>query len=261
LCTDGLPITLSPLYQGDAQIEDVFKNRDPRLRQTVLHPDDMPYYYYGNSLTLTYPRLIGMSGGIKSITGYHVIKVYENNAAFNPAYNASTTPGITLRLGEAMLNYAEAKAELGTLTQPDLDMSINKLRDRVGMPHMNLSNIPVDPRYTGDGISPLIAEIRRERRVELFMEGFRYDDLRRWKQGKKLEIKSMGMLWDDVAKARYPKSTVKSSVDPVSGKTYIDVYSGSSYAIPVFNESKHYLWPIHLNALAQNPNIGQNPGW
>ena len=50
-------------------------------------------------------------------------------------------------------------------------MSINKLRDRVGMPHMNISNIPVDPRYVNDGVSPLIVEIRRERRIELCMEG------------------------------------------------------------------------------------------
>jgi hypothetical protein len=261
LCVDGLPITLSPLYKGDAQIEDVFKNRDPRLRQCILHPADQPYYYYYGSNQYTYPRLIGMSGGLRGLTGYHVIKHYEWVAA-TAAYNTSTTPAITLRLGEAMLNFAEAKAELGTITQEDLDISINELRDRVGMPHMDLNNIPVDPRYINDGVSPLIVEIRRERRIELFMEGpFRYDDLRRWKQGKKLEIKSLGMLWDNVAKARYPKATVKSFVDPVSGKTYIDPYLGTDYANPVFDETKHYLWPIQLDAIAQNPNIEQNPGY
>ncbi len=260
LCTDGLPITLSPLFQGDAQIEHVFKNRDPRLRQTVLHPDDQAYYSYGNSLSYTYPRLTGMSGGLMSATGYHIIKMYENIAAYAD-YNVSTVPIITLRLGEALLNYAEAKAELGTINQADLDMSINKLRDRVGMPHMNLNNIPVDLSYVGDGVSPLIVEIRRERRIELCLEGFRYDDLRRWKQGKKLEIKSLGILWDDVAKTRYPTSKVKSYVDPVSGKTYVDPYAGTDYENPVFDESKHYLWPIPLGVIAQNPNVGQNPGW
>jgi hypothetical protein len=147
------------------------------------------------------------------------------------------------------------------VSQADLDLSINKLRDRVAMPHLDMANVPVDPRYASDGVSPLINEIRRERRVELFMEGFRYNDLRRWKQGKKLEIPTMGMRWDDAAKARYPGAVVKSAVDPVSGKTYIDVYQGTDWANPVFDESKHYLWPIPLNVLAQNPNIGQNPGW
>lgn len=260
LCTDGKPISISPLYQGDAQIEDVFVNRDPRLRQTILHPADQAYYNYERSLAYSYPRFVGMAGGQSSTTGYHIIKTYESVAAGN-AYNISTTPAITLRLGEGLLNYAEAKAELGTLTQSDLDLSINKLRDRVAMPHMDISNIPVDTRYTSDGVSPLIVEIRRERRVELFMEGFRYDDLRRWKQGKKLEIHSMGILWDAAAIARYTSATPKSAVDPVSGKTYVDVYKDSDWDNPVFDESKHYLWPLPLSALSQNPDLGQNPGW
>ncbi len=260
LCTDGLPITLSPLYKGDAKIEDVFVNRDPRLRQTVLHPDDQAFYNYDNSSAYTYPRFTGMTGGLPSLTGYHLIKNFDAVASV-AAMGTSITPAIQLRLGEALLNYAEAKAELGTITQADLDMSINKLRDRVAMPHLNLNNIPVDPRYVGDGVSPLIVEIRRERRIELFMEGFRYNDLRRWKQGKKLAIPSMGILWDNAAIARYPKAKVYSSVDPVSGKSYIRVYKGTEFENPVFDENKHYLWPIPLSAISQNSNIKQNPGW
>jgi starch-binding outer membrane protein, SusD/RagB family len=258
LCTDGLPITLSPLYQGDAQIEDVFMNRDPRLRQTVLHPDDVAYYGFGNYDTRPYPRLPGMEGGRSSETGYHIIKVYDPDAAY-ATYNTSNTPAIVMRYAEALLNYVEAVAELGTITQADIDLTINRLRDRVGMPHLDINNVPVDPRYVNDGISPLIAEIRRERRVELFMEGFRYDDLRRWKQGKKLEVPSYGMRWDDAAIARYPKANVKSSM--VDGVPYIDVYQGTDWANPVFDENKHYLWPIPLGDLAQNPALGQNPGW
>ena len=258
LCTDGLPISLSPLYKGDAKIEDVFENRDPRLRQTILHPDDVKFYAFGNNDTRPYPRLAGMDGGQPSQTGYHIIKVYDNATAY-ATYNISNTPAITMRFAEALLNYAEAVAELGTITQADLDLTINKLRDRVGMPHLNLGSVPVDPRYVNDGVSPLIVEIRRERRIELFMEGFRYDDLRRWKQGKKLEVPSYGIRWDDAAKARYPKANVQFSL--VNGVPYIDVYKGTDFAVPVFDEAKHYLWPIPLNDLSQNPAIKQNPGW
>jgi hypothetical protein len=98
----------------------------------------------------------------------------------------------------------------------------------------------------------------------LCFEGFRYDDLRRWKQGKKLEIPDMGMRWDNAAKARFdPEGRVTSKItaDPVTGIPYIDPYKGTSYQNPVFDESKHYLWPIHLTAIAQNPNLTQNPGW
>ena len=112
-----------------------------------------------------------------------------------------------------------------------------------------------------DGISPILAEIRRERRVELFNEGFRYDDLRRWKQGKKLEKKSLGLAMNSAAKERYSGFNVKLYTDPDNGKEYLDPYAGSDFAQPVFDESKHYLWPIPLNSLAQNPEIKQNPGW
>ncbi|VAW17985.1 Cell surface glycan-binding lipoprotein, utilization system for glycans and polysaccharides (PUL), SusD family [hydrothermal vent metagenome] len=261
LCTDGLPITLSPLYMGDEVYENIFANRDPRLRQTILYPADQAYYNYDGELFYSYPRLVGMIGGTSTESGYHIIKVYDSSERF-VSWNGCTSPAITLRLGEALLNYAEAKAELGTITQADLDMSINKLRDRVGMPHMDLSNIPVDPRYVNDGVSPLIVEIRRERRVELFMEGFRYDDLRRWKQGKKLEIPSYGMRWDAAAKAKYdPDGDVTMKTSLVDGVPYIDIYKGTDWADPVFDENKHYLWPIPLSVISQNNNIVQNPGW
>lgn len=260
LCIDGEPITLSDQYAGDATIEDVFINRDPRLRQTILHPEDQAFYNFGNSADFTYPRVSGMAGGAGSATGYHIIKVYDVAAAYR-SYNTSWTPAITLRLGEALLNYAEAVAELGTITQGDLDMTINALRDRVGMPHLDMTNVPVDPRYTGDGVSPLLVEIRRERRVELFMEGFRYDDLRRWKQGSKLQKKDLGLLWDAAAEARYEGATVITADDPDTGKTYIDPYGGSDWANPQFDENKHYLWPIPLSEISQNPDLGQNPGW
>lgn len=262
LCNDGLPITLSPLYKGDAVYEDIFENRDPRLRQTILHPADQAYYRYGNHdfNAYTYPRIRGMSGGQTIASGYHIIKVYEVNAT-SATYNVSTTPAITLRLAEAMLNYAEAVAELGTLTQADLDMTINKLRARVGMPGMTL-NPPMDPRYASWGVSSNIVEIRRERRVELFMEGFRYDDLRRWKLGKKLETKSYGMRWDEANQTRFDptkKATIKTAL--VNGIPYLEPYQGTDYANPKFDESKHYLWPIPINAISQNPALGQNPGW
>jgi hypothetical protein len=260
LCDDGLPITLSDKYQGDATLPDVFANRDPRLRQTILHPDDVFRWHWNkDDALLTYPRLRGM-GGLQSETGYQICKVYEVGAA-HASYNTSVTPAIIMRYGEVLLNYAEAMAELGQLDQAGLDMSINLLRDRVGMPHMTM-DVPMDPRYASDGVSALIAEIRRERRVELFMEGFRYDDLRRWKQGKKLENPDLGIRWDaNMRSIIDPEGDAQVKSTTVDGIEYVDVYQGTDYAVPVFDESKHYLWPIPLSAISQNPQITQTPGW
>lgn len=261
LCTDGLPISLSDLYQGDEVFEDIFENRDPRLRQTILHPDDVGRWEYNNNdIDRTYPRLKGMAGGLTTETGYHIIKVYERTTA-HATYNTSDTPAIILRFAEALLNYAEAKAELGTITQEDLDMSINRLRDRVGMPDLDLDP-QMDPRYVDDGVSALIVEIRRERRVEMFMEGLRYDDLRRWKQGKKLRNPDLGMRWDESNRNRFdPSGQATVNTTMVDGVEYIDVYQGTDWADPVFDENKHYLWPIPLSAISQNTNLEQTSGW
>jgi len=259
LCTDGQPISKSGLYQGDEQIEDVFKNRDPRLRQTVLHPDDSGKYNY-NADGRDYPRFPGMTG-VNSTTGYHIIKYYNADDYIGHAYNTSESPAITIRFGEVLLNYAEAMAELGTITQSDLDMSINKLRDRVGMPHLNMGNVPQDPNHANDGVPPLIVEIRRERRVELAIEGFRYFDLLRWKQGHKLAEQIMGLRWNSAAEARYQGAQVDTVKDPDSGKTYIDPYAGLDWDNAKFDENKNYFWPIPLSVMSRNSNIKQNPGW
>lgn len=258
LCKDGLPISLSPLYKGDGKIEDVFENRDPRLRQTILHPADQEKLIF--DVNRTYPRVTGMTGGNISTTGYHIIKYY-NFSLIGASYNVGVTPALVMRFGEVLLNYAEAQAELGKITQADLDASINKLRARVAMPKMVLGSIPVDPRYSKEGLSPLIVEIRRERRIELFGEGFRYNDVKRWKQGKLLATQTLGILWDAAAKARYVGAKVQTSVDPINGKTYINVYKGTDVADPVFVEGRDYLWPIPLGSIAENPEIKQNPGW
>lgn len=272
LCTDGLPITLSPLYQGDENYEDIFENRDPRLRQTILHPADQAIYRYGNHDfdKYPYPRVQGMAGGLKTYTGYHIIKVYEVNAS-HATYNTSSTPAIILRYGEVLLNYIEARAELGVATQEDLDLTVNALRTRAGFPAeglLDITNVPVDPKYTSWHSDPLIVEIRRERRSELFMEGHRYHDLRRWKWGKLLEEKDYGMRWDAANIARVDplgEVTVQFGEDEhtITGEMvpYLEIYKGTDYETPVFDESKHYLWPLPINSLSQNPNLGQNPGW
>lgn len=261
LCTDGLPASLSPLYQGDDTIEKTFENRDPRMRQTVLHPEEAALYRFHRDDGREYPRLVGMAGGRRSNTGYHVVKNYNAVDQIGKSFAQGESPAIILRFAEALLVYAEAQAELGVISQDDLDMSINKLRDRVAMPHLKLDNVPVDPVYAALGVTPIIAEIRRERRIELFNEGFRYDDLRRWKWGKKLEQKSLGIAMNADQQARYAGTVIPLYTDPENGKQYLEPYAGGDFENPVFDESKHYLWPIPLNQLAQNPNIGQNPGW
>ena len=118
--------------------------------------------------------------GFTSSTGYVITKF--NNASLGASEilapnNPTDAP--LFWLAEVLLNYAEAQAELGVLTQSDLDATVNLLRTRGGVAPLQLASVPDDPLRDAD-VSPLLWEIRRERRCELIMDGFREWDIRRW---------------------------------------------------------------------------------
>ncbi len=135
------------------------------------------------------------------MTGYQIAKFISKEA--QDGDGASYQDVAIIRYAEVLLNYAEAKAELGILTQDDIDKSIRPIRTRAGMPNLNqnIANSNPDkilaseyPNVSGNN-KGVILEIRRERRVELALEGFRYDDLMRWKMGKLLEPHFTGMYF------------------------------------------------------------------
>jgi hypothetical protein len=194
LLKDGSRFTDLPGYQNFGFVKE-FTNRDPRLSQTMAYPgwirqpDPLPYIQRLN----------------RNFTGYHQIKGYGNSS------EALVRQGIDVpvyRFAEALLILAEAKAELGTLTQADLDATINLLRKRVGLPDLNMAKANANPdpliaaKYpnlsgTNKGV---ILEIRRERRVELAFESKRYDDLMRWEAGNNLTVIPEGMYFPGLGK-------------------------------------------------------------
>ena len=268
LCTDGLPIAVSPLYQGDADLKTVVANRDPRLNQTIYVDDDQHLVWDANPLEFfKTPTFEGSSTRV-CVTGY------PNWKGHNPYDYAGllngenfTTGHIYFRYAETLLIYAEAKAELGTATQSDIDKSINALRARVGMPALNISNITTDPNWEFADLSPLLQEIRRERKVELACEGFRVDDIFRWAAADELIVgkKPLGAVkkqWENYPGA--PASFLEAVANlRVNSEGYIDPY----YAASVLNDGFHfnlnrdYLLPLPTTELVLNPNLTQNPGW
>lgn len=257
------PVGLSSSF-NDESIEDELTNRDPRLTQIVMDPRQSKEILF-NKDKFIFPRLAGMTGW-ESATGYHVIKHYTADQD-KKGYGNETHDAALLRYAEVLLNLAEAKAELGTITQADLDATINQLRDRAGMPHLTM-NPPMDPKYAGEGLSSLLIEIRRERRVELCFEDTRYSDLMRWKWGKRLAMPVLGMRFEPSYFDLPRFNTPEGKVDPkrvvlksVGNKNYIDVFAGMEWANRTFDESKHYLRPLPINVISKNPNLIQNPGW
>jgi len=202
----------------------------------------------------------------------------------------SVTPMPIFRFAEVLLAFAEAKAELGTLTQDDLNRSINLLRSRVGMPALNMvdANANPDPflaaQYTGvvGANTGVVLEIRRERRIELVMESFRWNDLMRWKEGHLLTTPYKGMYFrgpgsydldgngkPDVVIYTDTKPPAQSGVVYLKLGTDVDLENGVSGGNIVINktvtktwrEDRDYLFPIPQQEILLNPKLSQNPKW
>ena len=287
LMVDGTAFTDQEGWQEASFIEEV-KDRDPRLAQSIRTPG---YTRIGTTKVLA-PDLTG------SVTGYHPVKFVQDPTASGGQVDRnerSTADLPVFRLGEVLLNYAEAKAELGTLNQGDLDLSINKLRERVGMPYLQMSAANGDPdwylssaEYGYTNVSGsnkgVILEIRRERAIELNQEGFRFEDLVRWKAGYSIDQEINGIYFkqpgaydltgDGVSDAiLYAEGTSKPTApDGVQlleiGKDILltegdhgYIYYHKNIARTPFSEVRDYLYPIPINERSLNNNLTQNPGW
>ena len=248
LCTDGLPINRSPLYR-ETHYDSMFKNRDPRMTQTILQPgsawggrqDGRNLSSSATWGTYLVPKWISNKLGSVTITGFYFTKYVELSTVGLVGRDENDIH--LIRLAEVLLTYAEAKLEQGTLSQADIDNTINKIRARVGMKAMRITELAA-------ANLDLREEVRRERRVELALEGQRYFDIKRWKQGSLLGQDVKGMK----------KSLAFRPADvanlPADAQGYIIVNSGR-----VFTEPKHYLWPVPLVQTQRNPALGQNTGW
>lgn len=262
LATDGLPISLSPLYQGDVTLEETVTNRDPRLSQTMWVPGQVQIASEPDPLVFEYPALHKGASDL-STTGYMLRK----GSTTDPEQNQGSSTdrygkidGMVFRYAEVLLNFAEAKAELGTLTQADLDNSINLIRARAGMPALSLGVGFTDPEWNFPDLSPIINEIRRERRVELVLEGYRYDDLMRWAADELiigLRLKGAKFIMGE----SFPQIEAQIKNILVDENNYIDRYKNSVPNGFRFDPTRDYLYPIPTNEISLNSNLTQNPGW
>lgn len=284
---DGETKTFQEVPQHETMtLLEVFKNRDPRMSQTFMAPG------FTRSKN-TEPHRQKISNG-----GYPQVK-FEPRTYDQLEWGKSYTDLPVIRYAEVLLMYAEAKAELGELTQEDIDLTINLIRRRAGVPNATLSSwlSKIDPvqanRYPNVTSSQkgAILEIRRERRIELACEGFRYKDLMRWKCGKLLEKAPEGMYIDklgyiDVTGDGQPDyALVKTQADAdaipeedkLKYKLTVEILDGNTYELTegdkgyvrlisqvgkwTFVEPKYYYSPMATGDIILNPNLVQNKYW
>lgn len=256
--------------------QDEFKNRDLRLKQTLRHP--------GYTRTIAGRPNIPVPPTPKTATTcYQFIKHSLDDDYYDSYESHNDLP--VIRYAEILLNYAEAKAELNDFDENIWNITIKPLRERAGV--NGKAPLSSDPYlvdfYMNQTNDKWILEIRRERSIELIMEGFRYDDLMRWSLGdmllgnwygiyvpelyKYIDLDGDGKNDIYVSDKSIPGNERTPGVDyiiPGEG-SYIGLSNGDHGYLEVLNErtwdKKYYLRPIPRSAIIINQNLSQNPGW
>ena len=294
---NGTPFTNKDGYETMGFYEEM-QSRDRRLAQTIR---SLGYQRIGGTATL-------LPDFAATMTGYQLCKFlsdetqdgdgasYQDVAFIRYAEvllnyaEAKAELGIIafIRYAEVLLNYAEAKAELGIITQDDIDRTIRLIRSRVSMPNLDMTSANQSPDAVLAALYPnvsgscqgIILEIRRERRIELVMEGFRWDDLVRWKAGKLLEPHFIGMYFPSLGEfdldgdgapdlmlytGTAPSTTAAQSVE-IGGVLQLTEGDhgnliGFKDNTKQFDESRDYLYPLPTGDLLLNENLEQNPNW
>ena len=296
LMADGTPFQSQEGWQT-MQYNQEFKNRDPRMAQTIAAPD---YVAVGtDASTKYYPSCKDYDR-----SGYRPIKYFSDDT--HDGAGTSTTDYAIFRYGEVLLNYAEAKAELGEADQTVIDQTVNVIRARVGMPALDVTKANGTPDaflssyYTDkhlDGPDKgLILEIRRERTVELVNEGFRLWDMLRWHEGQQLcpasntlgpgfigcwfpglgeyDMNNDGTPDLCIYTGTKPSTDCENTLDVSEGKENTLSEGTSGYLIQFKDQSykweeKDYLYPIPVKQIQIYPKdeatgesvLTQNPGY
>ncbi len=297
LCADGKPISTSPLYKGDESLYDEFEKRDYRLYYTICppyevktstdrtkwefteNPEDRKYIDMMNEIVgndpkkkmfplwnsaTTYsskiPNLEAVKvGGIPQRAGYYFYLYYNNQPGAQDRENAGTDAPV-FRMGEVLINHAEAMFELGKFNQTVADQTVNKLRERAHVAPMIVNEIGSDfDTYRDSDVDPVLWEIRRERCSELMGQGFRFNDIKRWKKGEYLNLQPVGVKINDVDS--YNNEALKNSLyKGAEQPRYKNCVTYILKPTPGWSD-KCYLYPIPIKQITLNQNLVQNPGW
>lgn len=275
---DGTPFTDRPGYET-MQFYEECQDRDMRLSQTIRTPG------YKRDGKFAAPNFNGYT-----FTGYQPVK-YVLDATHYDAGALNTNAIPLFRYAEVLLNYAEAKAELGTLSDQDWANTIGALRARAGITGgLNAKPVKVDSylqsNYFPNISDPVILEVRRERSVELALEGFRFSDIKRWKLGKLMTMRWTGIYvsklneqidldhdgtMDVIFYIGNKPENLPASCTPISvgDDTQQGLTQGTQGNLTWsdndpriwYDNDRQYYYPIPASAIQKNNNLGQNPGW
>ena len=256
----------------------MFMDRDLRLTETVMssghafrstsmtRPMLVEEYTEENAEEVLPPYLLGDGNG-RNITGFHTAlgtdETYVNETFWD-------TGLILIRSAEALLAYAEAAEELGKCTPDILSETIKPLRERAGVTYTDPSTWKNDPNFSNFGYSltPVLQEIRRERRAELALQGFRLDDLMRWRgaslivnqRGRGAYLGPDGVLYKSF-NLENEETVASLDLVLVDADGWMDPLQQLLPGGYQFQTNRDYLLPIPPDELELNKLMSQNPNW
>lgn len=263
---------IDPTNEKFKDFKETFEGRDPRLIQTVMNeggkfasattatPMHLEEYTDEEKNTISPPKLAG-DGNTRSLTGYHIRLGIDTTFVSG---NGETALPI-IRYAEGLLAYAEAAAELEMWSDDIANKTLKALRERAGVKYLAPAK---DANFTdfGYALTPVLQEIRRERRSELALQGFRLDDLMRWKadklivgkRGKGAYVGDESILFKSYSPDNQKRIRERLTLDD---NKWADPMAGTLPSGYQFHADRDYLLPIPPSELELNKKLKQNPKW
>lgn len=261
---------IDPTNEKFKDFKETFEGRDPRLIQTVMNegakfasaitatPMHLEEYTDEKKNTISPPKLAG-DGNTRSLTGYHIRLGIDTTFVSG---NGETALPI-IRYAEGLLAYAEAAAELEMWSDDIANKTLKALRERAGVKYLAPAK---DANFTDFGytLTPVLQEIRRERRSELALQGFRLDDLMRWKadklivgkRGKGAYVGDESILFKSYSPDNQKRIRERLTLDD---NKWADPMAGTLPSGYQFHADRDYLLPIPPSELELNKKLKQNP--
>lgn len=253
LCSDGLPIDKTTSnFKGYAKMVTEFENRDNRMKNCLLANGTMYWDNEEKTARLDWEGMAGLDAGNATTCNVRSGSGYQNQKWCAERKVKDTQEGYDypiIRYAEVLLNYAEAVYERDAkISDADLNLSLNLVRNRVNPDMPKLSNNFV----TANGLN-MRQEIRRERTIELYNEGFRVDDLKRWNEAMvEMPKDILGIQWKGT---EFETAWKEGTSIAQNAEGCLIMEKGRSWS------SKNDLYPLSAEQLQLNPNLGQNPNW
>ena len=263
---------IDPTNEKFKDFKETFEGRDPRLIQTIMNEGakyasattatkmHLEEYTDEKKNIISPPKLAG-DGNTRSLTGYHIRLGIDTTFVSG---NGETALPI-IRYAEGLLAYAEAAAELDIWSNDIATKTLKALRERAGVKYLAPAK---DANFTDFGytLTPILQEIRRERRSELALQGFRLDDLMRWKgdklivgkRGKGAYVGDESILFKSYSPDNQQRIRERLTLDD---NKWADPMAGTMPSGYQFHADRDYLLPIPPSELELNKKLKQNPKW